>query len=70
VDFLHHAAVKLGIGLVDTWCIDKDNLCGGPGDTIFGLAARRRLDDALDTVARGLRLVCHDGQLLAEQRIQ
>jgi hypothetical protein len=37
VDLLHHAAVELGVGLVDAGGIDEDDLGGGVAGFALGL---------------------------------
>src|SRR6185312_698126 len=70
VDFLHHALVELGFGLVDTWGVDQDDLCHRPSGVALGFFSERKFEDALDAGARGLRLVCDDRELLAKKRVQ
>jgi hypothetical protein len=65
VNFLEHAAVELGGGLVDTGRIDEDDLRAW-----MAAFARGQFDDAGDAIARGLRLGRDDGDLFAGQRVE
>ncbi len=65
VDFLQHAAVELGAGLVDAGGIDKDDLRGG-----IRVLVRGDFDHAQDAIARGLRLGGDDGYLFAGEGVE
>ena len=56
-DAVHHSPVEAGAGLVYAGGVDENNLPG------------RQREDALNSGARGLRLVGHDGDLGPDQRV-
>ncbi len=64
VDLFHHATVEGVDGLVHAGRVDQNKLPGGPFPFLLDV------DDALDAVARGLRLTGDDGELLADERVQ
>ena len=70
MDLLHHAAVEVGVGLVNAGGIDEDELGGGVAFRLLGLFEGGQLQDAEDAVAGGLGLVGDDGELLAEKRVE
>ncbi len=60
----HHLAAQRAVRLVNARSIDQDDLRGVPA---FALG---KVDDALNAVARGLRLGRDDGELFAHKRIE
>ena len=70
VDFLHHAAVELRVGLVHAGGVDQDDLGGGVAGLALGFLFQRDFEHAVDAGARGLRFVRDDGELLAEQGVE
>src|ERR1019366_206596 len=64
VNLFHHAAVEGVDRLVHARRIDQDELPGGP------LTFLLDVDDALNAVARSLRLAGDDGQFFANERIE
>jgi len=70
VNLLHHPAVKLGVGLVDSGCVDKDDLGGGMAGFARALLFQRDLEDTVNAGAGGLGLVRDDGKLLTEKSVQ
>ncbi len=70
MDFLHHALVELGLRLMHTGCIDENDLRHGTSGVSLGLLTEWKFEDALNTGARGLRLVRDDRELLTEKRVE
>src|ERR1019366_6276 len=64
VNLFHHAAIEGVDRLVHARRIDQDELPGGP------LTFLLDVDDALNAVARSLRLAGDDGQFFANERIE
>ncbi len=70
VDFLHHAAVELGVGLVNAGRVDQDDLRRGMAGLALVFFLERNLEHSVDAGARGLRFVGDDCELLPEQGIE
>ena len=62
--FDHHLAAQRAVRLVHSGSIDQDNLCGV---VAFAL---RQVDDALDSVACGLRFGRNDCEFFAHESIE
>ena len=70
VVLLHHAAVELGVGLVDSGCVDEDDLGGGMAGLSWALLFQGDLEDSVNAGAGGLGFVGDDGELLTEESVQ
>ena len=70
VDFLHHAAVELGVGLVNSGGVDEDDLGCGMTGFAWAFFLERNLEDSVDAGSCGLRFVGYDCKLLPEKSIQ
>ena len=70
MDLLHHAAVKLRVGLMDAGSVDEDNLGGGVAGFALSFLFERDLENTVDAGSRRLRFMRDDGELLAEESVQ
>jgi hypothetical protein len=70
VNFLHHAAVELGVGLMDSGGVDKDYLGGGMSRVCLRFLFEGNFEYSVDAGPGGLGFVGDNRELLPEQSIQ